>query len=145
LAEASLAPGSKVGMAVGEQQLSRRQALKRGAAVGGALVWTVPVVQAVSMTAGHAVSASAPPPPKQKHVTGGSAGDSGSSQAGGSSDQLSFTGSAVPATTAAVVGGALVATGVVATVAASRGRRLSADGPAESTGHPVEPLESTED
>ena len=41
--------------------MSRRDVLRRGAVVGGALVWTVPVVQAVSMQAAHAESASAPP------------------------------------------------------------------------------------
>jgi hypothetical protein len=45
--------------------LSRRALLKRGAVVGAAAVWTVPVISAVSMTPAHADSPSAPvgPPP----------------------------------------------------------------------------------
>jgi hypothetical protein len=46
---------------VGVPAVSRREALKRGALAGGVLVWTVPVVQAVSLTAAHAESPSAPP------------------------------------------------------------------------------------
>jgi hypothetical protein len=42
--------------------VTRRQALKRGAAVGAAAVWTVPAIQVVSLTAAHADSPSAPPP-----------------------------------------------------------------------------------
>jgi hypothetical protein len=42
--------------------LTRRQALKRGAVVGAAAVWTVPAIQAVSLTSAHADSPSAPPP-----------------------------------------------------------------------------------
>ena len=45
--------------------LSRRDLLKRGAVVGVAVAWTVPVVQVVGMTAAHADSPRAPnvPPP----------------------------------------------------------------------------------
>jgi hypothetical protein len=45
------------------RSMSRRQALKRGAVVGGALVWTVPAVQAITMSSAHAEAASAPPGP----------------------------------------------------------------------------------
>jgi hypothetical protein len=41
--------------------LSRRDLLKRGAVVGATAVWTVPLVQVVSMTPAHADSPSAPP------------------------------------------------------------------------------------
>lgn len=41
--------------------LSRRDLLKRGAVVGAAAAWTVPLVQVVSMTPAHADSPSAPP------------------------------------------------------------------------------------
>jgi hypothetical protein len=46
-----------------EQQstgISRRSMLKKGAQVTGAAVWTVPVIQMVSMTAAHADTPSAP-------------------------------------------------------------------------------------
>jgi hypothetical protein len=36
------------------QGVNRRQVLGRAAVVGGALVWTTPVVQVVSLTAAHA-------------------------------------------------------------------------------------------
>ncbi|NHC45189.1 hypothetical protein [Motilibacter aurantiacus] len=42
--------------------LTRRDALKRGALVGGALVWTVPAIQSLSMGAADAASGSVPPP-----------------------------------------------------------------------------------
>jgi len=41
--------------------LSRRDLLKRGAVVGAAAAWTVPLVQVVSMTPAHADSPSGPP------------------------------------------------------------------------------------
>lgn len=92
--------------------ISRRAALKRGVLAGGALVWTVPIVQAVSMTPAHAESASAPP-----SASGGS-GQTGAvpPPAGG----LSFTGPSVPVVGTALVGAGLVATGVTATAVASK-------------------------
>ena len=42
------------------QGISRRQVLQRGAAVGAAAAWTIPLVQVVSMTPAHAASPSAP-------------------------------------------------------------------------------------
>jgi hypothetical protein len=133
------------GATVSEEQVSRRQALKRGAFVGGALVWTVPVVQAVSMTAAHAESASAPPP-RARQISGGGSSGGGSTVPPGTPGQLSFTGTAVPVTGAAVLGAGLVAAGVTATVAASRSRRLSvvtglADGPVDSS--PASAAEAT--
>ncbi|MDQ1723508.1 MAG: hypothetical protein QOG52_536 [Frankiaceae bacterium] len=44
--------------------LSRRDALKRGALVGGTLLWAVPAVQAVSMTAASAAAPSGGPGPE---------------------------------------------------------------------------------
>jgi hypothetical protein len=41
--------------------VTRRDALKRGAVVGGALAWTVPAIQVISLTAARAESPSAPP------------------------------------------------------------------------------------
>lgn len=43
--------------------VSRRDLLKRGAVVGVAAAWTIPLVQVVSMTPAHADSPSAPPGP----------------------------------------------------------------------------------
>lgn len=47
--------------------MSRRDALKRGALVGGAVVWATPAVQALTMTA---ASAQSPSPINQPPVTG---------------------------------------------------------------------------
>ena len=98
----------------GGSPVSRRDALKRGAVIGGTLVWTVPVVQAVSMTAAHAESASAPP-----RAQGGSPGQPGAG-AGSVAGELPHTGSSVPVLGSAVVGAGLVATGVAATVVAAK-------------------------
>lgn len=55
--------------------VSRRSVLKRGAVLGAAAVWTVPVVQAVGMTSAHAESPSGtiienpPVPPVQPPAT----------------------------------------------------------------------------
>lgn len=46
-------------MSTEPQGVSRRAMLKSGAAVGG-LVWSVPLLQAVSMTPAHAATTSAP-------------------------------------------------------------------------------------
>lgn len=52
-------------------EITRRQALKRGAVVGAAAAWTVPAIQVVSLTAAHADSPSAPPenPPPSRPPT----------------------------------------------------------------------------
>ena len=42
----------------GAAGLNRRQLLKRGAAVGGTLVWAVPALEVISMTSAHASSPS---------------------------------------------------------------------------------------
>lgn len=42
---------------------SRRTTLKRGLAIGGAAVWAIPAVQALSVTSASAQFTSAPPPP----------------------------------------------------------------------------------
>ncbi len=56
-----------------DNSVSRRQALKRGALAGGALVWTVPLIQVVSLNQSQAEAASAPPggghiPPPQHEI-----------------------------------------------------------------------------
>jgi hypothetical protein len=49
---------------------SRRAALKRGAVVGGAVVWAVPAVQAISMISASAENPSAPQPPANPPTPG---------------------------------------------------------------------------
>ncbi|NHC12784.1 twin-arginine translocation signal domain-containing protein [Motilibacter deserti] len=46
-------------------QLTRRDALKRGAVVGGALVWAVPAMQSMSVGTADAASGTVPPPGPQ--------------------------------------------------------------------------------
>jgi hypothetical protein len=136
--------------------ISRRDALKRGALVGGSLVWTVPVVQAVSLTAAHAENPSAPP------VGGGGSGGGGISkpstpagpaapigraaplqpevpaeQGGG---RLPFTGTSVSVLGAAAVGAGLVTTGVAATVVAGRVKAAATDTEAVPPVPPVPPV-----
>ncbi|HEY9390281.1 MAG TPA: hypothetical protein VIR27_11020 [Mycobacteriales bacterium] len=120
--------------------LDRRTALKRGALVGGSLVWAVPVVQAVSLTAAHAESPSSPPhggppagppgnppempppnqPPNQPPVAppaGGPppvsppASPPASPQARG---ELAFTGPGLPVVPTVAVAASLIATGAAA-------------------------------
>lgn len=43
-------------------ELSRRDALKRGAVVGGAMVWAVPALQTLAVSVADAASGSVPPP-----------------------------------------------------------------------------------
>ena len=67
-------------------ELDRRQFLARGALIGGALVWAIPTIEAISLTSAHAASPSGPaghgngwgqpgPPPWAGH--GGRSGDHG--------------------------------------------------------------------
>ena len=102
----------------GTRSMTRRQALKRGAVVGGALAWTVPAVQAVSMTSAHADAASAPP------VRAGSVQpvSEGGMAPALSSGELSSTGTPVVATVAVgtglLIGGAAITAAVKAQAAA---------------------------
>lgn len=109
----------------GARTMSRRQALKRGAVVGGALVWTVPAVQAVSMTQAHADVASAPRP--------GNGGGNGNGnghrppQAGNPPSKgggLASTGTPVIATAAAGTG--LLVTGATVAVIAAKSAATTA-------------------
>jgi hypothetical protein len=50
---------------------SRRTTLKRGLAIGGAAVWAIPAVQALSVSAASAEDTSAPPPPPPPPPSGG--------------------------------------------------------------------------
>lgn len=118
--------------------VSRRDLLKRGAVVGVAAAWTIPLVQVVSMTPAHADSPSAPPvqpppenpppvvevPPsspthsKTPHAPAASTpttSSSGSSQTGG---QLASTGTTTPVAPAIGIGAAAVALGAGALTAA---------------------------
>lgn len=50
---------------MGEQGISRRQLLRRGAAVGGLMAWTVPTVQTINMAAARAQVSPPPPEPSE--------------------------------------------------------------------------------
>jgi cytoskeletal protein RodZ len=125
--------------------LSRRDMLKRGAVIGG-LVWTVPAIQAVTMSSASAAEPSTGVGPHQGHrphpkpntppgtqsnsrVTSRSVSNATSStsvsnaSASGvspSAGMLPHTGSDIPIGPTAAVGAGLVAAGVAATVAARR-------------------------
>ena len=53
---------------------TRRDLLRRGALIGGATVWAVPAVQALSMAAGHAETTSGTPPVVNPPGNGGNGG-----------------------------------------------------------------------
>lgn len=133
--------------------LDRRTALKRGALVGGALVWAVPVVQAVSLTAAHAENPSAPPPnnppnnppeqppnnppnnppgtnvpPNQPPTQGqpfAPPAGSATPTPSGRTGQLAFTGPGLPVVPTVAVAASLIATGAAAQAV---GRRRTPDG-----------------
>ncbi len=123
--------------------VSRRDLLKRGAIVGVAAAWTVPIIEVVSMTPAHADTPSAPgggggggggglgvdpqsltPPPVTtvQPATGGSA--TGGTATGGTG--LAFTGTEVPVVPAVAGSVAAIALGAGALVAA-RAHRKSDD------------------
>jgi hypothetical protein len=107
-----------------DESPSRRAVLRRGAALGGALVWTVPVVQSVTPSA-FAVGSPAVEGVKRGRNTGVSDA-SGLADTGGSFP----TAQMLAAGTALVAGGAAVA---------ARGRRpkpaiAEANGPADHAG-----------
>lgn len=102
--------------------LTRRETLKRGAIVGGALVWVTPVVQALTLDAAHADPASGesqptPRPSPTTEVIGEKQGPGGPGTAveGG---KLPYTGSHVG--TLGAVGLGVLATGAALGAAASR-------------------------
>lgn len=122
--------------------LSRRDMLKRGAVIGG-LVWTVPAIQAVTMSSASAAEPSTgvgphkghrprpkpstPPstPQSNSRVTSRSVSTSSTSVSNASASGVSpsagvlpHTGSDIPLGPTAAVGAGLVAAGVAATVAA---------------------------
>ncbi|MGI8665369.1 MAG: twin-arginine translocation signal domain-containing protein [Jatrophihabitans sp.] len=135
--------------------VSRRDLLKRGAVVGAAAAWTIPLVQVVSMTPAHADSPSAPPagpptnnpppppittvPVKQTEPGSGNDGSSTSKSdttvvAGNSNTakpSLAFTGSnTMPAVG---IGAAAVALGVGAIAASQVGRNKPDQAVADSS------------
>lgn len=103
----------------GSAGLSRRDMLRRGAVVGAAAVWTVPLVQVVSMTAAHAESPSAgttnTPPGTTTSTPGTTTGTPGSTSS------LASTGPEVPVAGGLAAGAAIVAVGA-GLVAAARKR-----------------------
>jgi hypothetical protein len=108
--------------------VSRRDVLRRGAIVGAAAVWTVPLVQVVSMTAAHADSPSAPVTrtttgveaasdtrPNSVNATGTQPASGGTPSGGTASGSLPFTGNDVPVIgTIAGVAALAVGAGLVA-------------------------------
>lgn len=65
---------------------TRRDLLRRGALIGGATVWAVPAVQALSMAAAHAEPTSNPPPvptPSPSPIGGGGGGNGSGGGGGG--------------------------------------------------------------
>jgi len=127
--------------------IGRRDLLKRGALVGAAAAWTVPIVQVVSMTPAHADSPSAPPvqpppvqttavpppdnhppivatiPPRQPHdskaphVAAAAARPAGTSSSA-AGDALANTGTTTPVGPTVGIGAAAIAIGAGALTAA---------------------------
>jgi len=116
--------------------ISRRDALKRGLLVGGAL-WVVPTVQVVTMTEAHAEAASGPASQKR--------GEEGAQVGHG---MLPKTGSGLNPALVAAVGAGLVAAGSATVVIQRRRTAAPVPGdPTESVGpakltRPAEPTES---
>lgn len=119
--------GTGTPAATGGSAINRRDMLRRGALVGGALVWTVPVVQSLSLTPAHAESPSAPgnpgnpgnpnvpagpgnPPQAGAPQAGSPQGSAAQATAGG----LAETGAGVPVLGAVAIGAAAVAAGAAA-------------------------------
>jgi hypothetical protein len=114
----------------GARTMSRRQALKRGAVVGGTLVWAVPAVQAINMTQAEAASA----PPGRPHGNSAGGRPAGNLPPQAQPGGLASTGTPVIAT--AAVGTGLLIGGAAVTVAIKAGATgvASAVGGAGGTG-----------
>lgn len=97
-------------MTVTQANVSRRAMLKHGAVAGG-LVWSVPLLQAVSMTPAHAATTSAP-----AHVKGTKLSTSSTTSTSAQNAALPRTGADVAPVLA--VGAGAVAVGAAALVAA---------------------------
>jgi hypothetical protein len=111
---------------------SRRDLLKRGAVVGAAAVWTIPLIEAVSMTPAHAESPSSPsgggggqvtPPPSggvaPETITTAPAATpaAGGAEPAEAAGSLAFTGVDVPVPTAIGTATVAIALGVGALAA----------------------------
>jgi hypothetical protein len=125
--------------AVDVSGLSRRDLLRRGAKVGAVAVWTIPIIQVVSMTPAHAESASQPssennPPPLPP--PGGGTSPTVKTQTGGvlatgpvsvtNSPPLAFTGSSTGPAALVGAGALAVGAGLVAAAQIARKRDDSA-------------------
>jgi hypothetical protein len=117
---------SAVSGPAGRDELSRRDALRRGLLVAGA-VWTVPVVQMLSVDTAHADVASPPPPPTPRPTDDesvrptripGPPDESPAPQPRPAPDQLPDTGGAPVGVV--VAGASLIAGGVAVRAAARR-------------------------
>jgi LPXTG-motif cell wall-anchored protein len=101
------------------QGINRRSLLKRGAVIGATAVWTIPVVQAVSVTPAHADTTSAPPTARHDSpppvVSGSNAGNGSTVASGGA---LASTGEQAVAGVA--IGAAALAVGAGLVAAAKR-------------------------
>ncbi len=102
--------------------LTRRDALRRAAAVGGALVWTVPVVQSMS---GTAVAA-------QGSVEVAVEGTKTSNAGGGSKPDTAVEGTKLPHTGSVAGDVAALGVGALAVGAATRAVKKRREGTAES-------------
>ena len=111
------------------QGVTRRQAMKKGALAGAAIVWTVPVVQSIGMTAAHADEPSTDVLPTKRGTeettpSGGGVPPSevlGTKQGAGPG-ALAHTGADVPVARVAATAAASVAVGG-ALIAASKKRQ----------------------
>jgi hypothetical protein len=114
--------------------VSRRTMLKRGATVGVATAWVVPIVQAVSMTPAHADTASAPAVPHQPQGVAAKppSGIDAQRVQRDSPGPLAETGPGIPLVPAIAVGAGAVVLGVGA-IALGATRRSSEPDEDEAT------------
>ncbi len=103
--------------------ITRREALKRGALVGGAVAWSIPAIQLIAMTSAHAErpSGSTPPAKPPGQVLGEKTTSSGG--------KLPFTGSDVGGMAAVGTGALAVGAGLTATAIYGARRAMRSDEP----------------
>jgi hypothetical protein len=112
------------------QGVTRRQALKKGALTGAAIVWTVPVVQSIGMSAAHADEPSTDVLPTKTGTTeappsGPAPG--GTEVLGTQQGALAHTGADVPVARVAATAAASVAVGGALIAASRKQQRASSD------------------
>jgi hypothetical protein len=118
--------------------VGRRSFLKRGAVLGAAAAWTVPIVQFVATDPAHAETPSAP-------AGGAPAGHGGAAANGGTvSDQgaggTAFTGTSFPVGPTVAIGTAAVVLGAGAVAAAQiRGHRSGPDNASDQSDGTIAP------